>query len=531
LASTGRCLKRVVDDAEVARVDMPASTVASPALVDTELTAAYEVRTLVLSRHPAIAIETTEEDRADALLAEVARETKLTVFDWTVTHGLVRQPGSDAVYGTQDPARMLASIQELSVEGLFVLKDFGSQLATPAVSRTFRELLRQFAVLQRLSTIVILGVSVELPDEIAPEVVRYELRLPGRGEYRRVIAEVVTSLQATGRAGVRLAAGDLDAFADGLCGLTLNQARQALAQVAIEDGALRTGDLGRVIELKAQALREGSMLEYVPPADETHELGGFANLQLWLERARVAFSDQAAELNIPAPKGILLVGVQGCGKSLAAKVIARQWRQPLLKLDFSTLYDKYVGESEQNLRRALATAESMAPAILWIDEVEKGLTPGGDQQADGGLSRRLFGSFLTWLQEKQANVFVVATANDLSSLPPELLRKGRFDEVFFVDLPDPAERATILRIHLRLRKQDPAQFAVDRIAEAAEGFSGAELEQVISASLLRALQNHQQLDTDLILQELSATVPLSRSRREDVERLRDLAHERFVPVR
>ena len=510
---------------------MPAGTVAPPALVDTELTAAHEVRTLVLSRHPAIAIETTEEERADALLAEVARETDLAVFEWTVTHGLVRQPGSDAVYGTQDPSRMLASIQELSVEGLFVLKDFGSQLTAPAVSRTFRELLKQFAVPQRLSTIIIVGVSVDLPEEIAPEVVRYELRLPGRSEYRRVIADVVTSLQATGRAEVRLAGGDVDAFADGLCGLTLNQARQALAQVAIEDGVLRTEDLGRVIELKAQALREGSMLEYFPPADDAHELGGFANLQRWLERARVAFSDQAAELNIPAPKGILLVGVQGCGKSLAAKVIAREWQQPLLKLDFSTLYDKYVGESEKNLRRALATAESMAPAILWIDEIEKGLTPGGDQQADGGLSRRLFGSFLTWLQEKQANVFVVATANDLSTLPPELLRKGRFDEVFFVDLPDTDERATILQIHLTLRKQDPAQFAVDRIAAAAEGFSGAELEQVISASLLRALQNHQPLNTDLILQELSATVPLSRSRHEDVERLRELAHERFVPVR
>jgi SpoVK/Ycf46/Vps4 family AAA+-type ATPase len=224
------------------------------------------------------------------------------------------------------------------------------------------------------------------------------------------------------------------------------------------------------------------------------------------------------------------VGVQGCGKSLAAKVIAHQWQQPLLKLDFSTLYDKYVGESERNLRHALATAESMAPVVLWIDEIEKGLAPSGDQDADGGLSRRLFGSFLTWLQEKEADVFVVATANDLSALPPELLRKGRFDEIFFVDLPDAEERATIVRIHLGLRKQDPGQFDIERIAAAAEGFSGAELEQVISASLLRALQDREPLSTDLILRELSATVPLSRSRAEDVERLRALARERFVPV-
>jgi SpoVK/Ycf46/Vps4 family AAA+-type ATPase len=273
------------------------------------------------------------------------------------------------------------------------------------------------------------------------------------------------------------------------------------------------------------------MLEYFPPNATGSTLGGFAGLQRWLERARVAFSDQAAELGIPAPKGVLLVGVQGCGKSLAAKVIARQWQQPLLKLDFAALYDKYVGQSEKNLRRALATAEAVAPVVLWIDEIEKGLAPSGDQDVDGGLSGRLFGTFLTWLQEKQADVFVVATANDLSALPPELLRKGRFDEIFFVDLPDAAERAEILRIHLRLRKQDPARFDVDRLAAAAESFSGAELEQVITASLLRALQDHERLSTDLVLGELSATIPLARSRHEDVERLRALARERFVPVR
>jgi SpoVK/Ycf46/Vps4 family AAA+-type ATPase len=278
-------------------------------------------------------------------------------------------------------------------------------------------------------------------------------------------------------------------------------------------------------------LREGSLLEYFPPPSNRVELGGFANLQRWLDRARIAFSDEAAKLNIPAPKGVLLVGVQGCGKSLAAKVIARRWQQPLLKLDFSALYDKYVGESEKNLRRALGAAEAMAPAVLWVDEIEKGLTTSSDQQADGGLSRRLFGSFLTWLQEKQADVFVVATANDLSALPPELLRKGRFDEIFFVDLPNASERAEILRIHLSLRKQDPAAFDVERIAAASDGFSGAELEQVVTAALLRALQDHSPLTTDLLLHELSATVPLSRSRREDVERLRALARERFVPVR
>lgn len=228
---------------------------------------------------------------------------------------------------------------------------------------------------------------------------------------------------------------------------------------------------------------------------------------------------------------MLLVGVQGCGKSLAAKVIAREWELPLLKLDAGRLFDKYIGESEKNFRRAIAVAESMAPAVLWIDEIEKGMAPGGGQDSDGGLSRRLFGSFLTWMQEKRAEVFVVATANDLSALPPELLRKGRFDEIFFVDLPEADERKSILAIHLRLRRQDPAAFDLPRLAAASSGFSGAELEQAVISALLQALQDGRSLDTDLVERELSATVPLSVSRAEDVERLRIFARERFVAVR
>jgi hypothetical protein len=502
-----------------------------PARADAQPTVVHELKTLVLSRHPAIVLETAEEERADAQLAEVARETGLVVFEWTVTHGLVRQPGAAAVYGTEDPMRMLASVLDLTVDGLFVLKDFGAQLTNPTVSRAFRELLMALTAPQRLSTLVLLGAAVDVPAEVAPHVVRYELRLPGRDEYRRVIGDVVESLQATARAQVTLQAADLDAFASAVSGLTLNQTRQALAQVAIEDGRLGAEDLEGLVGLKAQALRDGSMLEYYPSASDAAVLGGFANLGRWLDRTQLAFSDQASALGIPAPKGVLLVGVQGCGKSLAAKVIAQRWGQPLLKLDFSRLYDKYVGESEKNLRRALLTAEAMAPAIVWIDEIEKALASGGDQEADGGLSLRLLGSFLTWLQEKQSGAFVVATANDVSALPPELLRKGRFDEIFFVDLPDAAERVEILRIHLRARKQDPDAFDLPAVATAADGFSGAELEQVVTAALLRALQDGATLETQRLTAEVSATVPLSRSRAEDVARLRALARERFVPVR
>jgi SpoVK/Ycf46/Vps4 family AAA+-type ATPase len=252
-------------------------------------------------------------------------------------------------------------------------------------------------------------------------------------------------------------------------------------------------------------------------------------LKSWLERARVGFSEEARALNLSAPRGILLVGVQGCGKSLAAKCIARQWRLPLLKLDSGRLYDKYMGETEKNLRRATDMAESMAPVVLWIDELEKAFARGGEQ--DGGTSERVLGAFLTWLQEKQESVFVVATANDVQALPPELLRKGRLDEIFFVDLPDESERQEIFRIHLTHRKQEPERFDLGYLSDETNGWSGAEIEQAVTTALYSALHKKRPLDTTLLVQEISQTVPLSVSRREDVEALRTMARGRFVPVR
>jgi SpoVK/Ycf46/Vps4 family AAA+-type ATPase len=284
------------------------------------------------------------------------------------------------------------------------------------------------------------------------------------------------------------------------------------------------------MERKARMIQDGGLLEYFPAAENTFEIGGFGRFREWLNRARVGFGPEARRLRLQPPRGVLIVGVQGCGKSLAAKVIAREWRMPLLKLDAGRLMDKYLGESEKNLQRAIAMAESMAPSVLWIDEIEKGLATGGSE-ADGGVSRRLLGALLTWLQERKAPVFVAATANDLSALPPELMRKGRFDEIFFVDLPDAAERQAILEIHLRLRQQNPAGFRLQELAAASEGFSGAEIEQAVVASLYRALYEKHTLDTAMLKTTLEATVPLSVSRREDITALRSYAAGRFVPVR
>jgi ATP-dependent 26S proteasome regulatory subunit len=502
---------------------VPAITPAGPR------SAVHELKTLVLSRHPAIAIETSEEERLEALLRATARDVPLVLFEWSVTKGLRRPRGEQPVYGTADPRQALMAMGELTAESLFVLHDFAPHLAQPEVSRAFRDLLERFSTPGRMSTVVLTGARVELPPEVEALAVRWELAMPSRQEYRATIAAVVESLAAQRSATVSLEPADIDELAVALGGLTLNQARQAVAQVAIEDGRLTRDDVARIVDLKAKAMREDSALEYYPAADNHYELGGFDNLRKWLERARAADSPDAVELNLPAPKGVMLVGVQGCGKSLAAKVIARDWSRPLVKLDVGRLFDKYVGESERNFRRAIASAEAMAPVVLWIDEIEKAMSnQGGD--ADGGLGRRIFGAFLTWMAEKREDVFVVATANDLSALPPELLRKGRFDEIFFVDLPTPEERGQILRIHLGLHNQDADAFDLEQVVACTQGFSGAELEQVVIAAALGAVQAGQPLDTAMLASEARSTVPLARTRREDVMRLREYARERFVPV-
>jgi MoxR-like ATPase len=489
---------------------------------------AHDLRTLVLSRHPAIVLETAEEERADALVRGVASDLQMPVWTWTVTRGLAALDSQGGIHGTTDLGQALATVGDLKGDALYVFKDVLKHLTEPKLCRMFRELLASFASPHSMSTALIVGTALELPAELQPHVVHFDLRPPSRDEYRATLQTVIESLGAHQRARVELAPEDYDALITSLTGLSLNQARQALARVAIEDGVLQRADIARIIELKAGVLKEEGLLEYFPPADNPTELGGFAGLRRWLDRAQLARSPRAAELNLPAPRGVLLVGVQGCGKSLAAKYVARAWELPLVKLDAGRLYDKFIGETERNLRKAIATAESLAPCVLWLDEIEKALTPSGD--SDGGVSRRVFGSFLTWLQEKRADVFVVATANDLSILPPELLRKGRFDEIFFVDLPTTAERAEILRIHLGLRRQDPARHDLAGLAAAADGFSGAELEQVVITALLQALHEDRPLDDALLLAELQATVPLSRSRHEDVERLRAYARDRFVAV-
>lgn len=515
-------------------------------------TSVHDLRTLIRSFHPLIVIETVEEDRVASLLQSVGNQERMPLFEWSITRGLTRQEdGPTLSKMTATPLALLQHLQGLTVEGIFWLKDMAPHLQDAAVARQLREVAAAYS--RSRATCVITGEPIALPPDLERLAVRYRLSLPDQDELDAMLSHVLQSLDGRRQSRPRsttlahsmvsaltgardmtppLPPEERAAILRALKGMTLHQARQVITQCVMDDGALTADDVQKILDRKVQAVKDGGLLEYYPLEDNRFELGGFGNLQRWLDRAKMGFTPEAKALNLTPPRGILLVGVPGCGKSLAAKVIAREWRLPLLKLDAGRLFDKFVGESEKNFRKAVEMAESLAPIILWVDEIEKAMVAGGGNgEADAGLSRRLFGAFLTWLQEKKEEVFVVATANDLSSLPPELLRKGRFDEIFFVDLPDDRERDAIWKIHLGLRKQDVTAINLTHVVSASDGFSGSEIEQAVVAALYRALHQKTALTTELLIEELSQTIPLSVTRREDINRLRETAQGRFVNVR
>jgi hypothetical protein len=488
----------------------------------------HDLKTLVLSFHSLIVIETVEEERVRAILTEVAADLRMPLFEWSVASGLHRAFGA-TVAATHDALSALKHIGTMeSGDAIFMLKDLSPHLSGPSAARELREVANRLTSTR--SAIVVTGDPVDLPRELETQAMRFDLQLPDANELRGVVRSVVDAVSARQKVAVDLSREDAQRLVDSLAGLTLQQARRVIAQAIVTDSRLSVADIDRVIRAKGEIIERGSVLEFLPLEDNRFELGGFTRLKAWLAQSRVGFSKAAKAMNLQPPKGVLLVGVQGCGKSLAAKCIAREWQMPLLKFDASRLYDKFVGETEKNFRRATKVAEAMAPVVLWLDELEKAFAQGSGNDGDGGLSQRLFGTFLTWLQEKNEQVFVVAAANDVMRLPPELLRKGRFDEIFFVDLPTREERMSIIAIHLKLRRQDPARFDVATLADATTGFSGSELEQAVVVALYRALHQTRSLDDAMLLDAVRSTVPLSITRAEDLQELREMARGRFTPV-
>ena len=487
-----------------------------------------ELALLVNSDNPIIYVETWEEARAAVILESVAEDLRMPLYEWAVTTGLARAGGA-AIYNTHEPAQALASISTITGEGLFVLKDFHKYLEQDVIVRKLRDLTQEFRRARR--AIIITSPVVTIPVELEKDTVRFALGLPGEAELDLLVKTTLRELIGGQHLKNELPTAQMPVLVRSLRGLTLDEARRTLTQAILGKSCLDITTLEAVQEAKSQLVKDQGVIQFLKPESGLGSVGGLAHLKAWLEKRRAAFSPEAEKFGLEPPRGILIFGVQGCGKSLCAKAVAREWDMALLQFDSSELLEKYIGDSEKHLRKSLQVAEAEAPAVLWIDEIEK-MCPHAARtsDADGGLSLRLFGAFLTWMQEKKSPVFIVATSNDISALPPELLRKGRFDELFFVDLPDAEQRQTIFSIHLAKHQQDPAKFALPQLAEASAGFSGAEIEEAVKSALYSAFERKAPLSSAMLLEELRATYPLSVTMKEKIEALREWARERAVPA-
>ena len=533
------------------------------------------------SSTPLIVIETVEELRALTLIRAAAAELNVPVFEWSIADGLARsgaaaaplgmpppvprsQPEVDRklaavnasllqanlppltlvtgaqqytpesapapLYNTKEAVQVLQHIETLTVEAVFVLKDLHRHLDSPLAVRLLREVANQFSRDRR--TLVLTGPTVPIPPELENQVEFIELPLPNQARLRAIVEECFQRLSAKRTLQEKLDAAGRDAMATNLCGLTEQEAERTVSEAIVARYGLMPESVSDVLEAKRNMLKRTGMLEFVPALDDLNSVGGLENLKSWLRRRKAAFTDQARVAGLLPPKGIVILGVQGCGKSMCARCIAGEWKLPLLKFDAAAIFDKYIGETEKRIQKMFRVAEQMAPCVLWIDELEKvfaGSSP-DSASSDAGTSARLLGAFLSWMQDRKAPVFVAATSNNVLALPPELIRKGRFDEIFFVDLPNADERTSIFRNQLARRHLDLQRFDLASLVSAAEGYSGAEIDAAIQSAMYACFAENSTLSSDAIAKELRSTVPLSVTRAEDLARLREWARDRAVPA-
>jgi len=487
--------------------------------------AVNQLTLLINSRNPVITVETSEEQRFLAVLERVALQLDIPLYMWSVTTGLGRAGGA-ALYNSDQPEQALTNIGTVQGNGIFLLKDFARYCDNDRISRRLRDLADGCRTARR--SIVILGASLTLPAELSADAVPFQLGLPSPeelvGGVRRTLAELTA--QGVPNSLDMAAIGQL---AKNLAGLSEDESLRVLRQCVLTRGKVDAGLLDDVLEGKRQALHTDGLLETVKRDASFGEVAGLQHLRDWIAKRKSALTPEGQRFGLVPPKGILITGVQGCGKSLAARAVAGEWGYELARLDAGALYDKYVGESEKRLRKALDLAQKLAPVVLWIDEIEKAFASAGSSgDADAGLSQRLLATLLTWMQDRESGVFLAATSNNITILPPEMLRKGRFDEIFFVDLPNPPTRAVLFTLHLKRRGRDANGFDVMRLAAVSEGFSGAEIEQAIAAGLYTAFSKQQQLSTEILLGEIQSTQPLSVTRAEEITAIREWAKNRAV---
>jgi len=547
------------------------------------------MKILINSSTPIVIMETVEEMRALALVRAACSELNMAVFEWTIADGLVRsgsgasvaQTGAQShaqsvgqsyaqtrpnslpqgnsegerlmrsvmssvvsddgagagpktamyntsMYNTSDPVQALANLESMTIEAVFVLKDFHRHMDNPVVIRRLRDVGQKFSANRR--TLVLTAPAIEMPPELASLVEFVDLPLPDRRRLREIIGETFKRMSGTHTLKLQIDASGVDAMAGNLSGLTEEAAERTISQAVVGRLALSADCITDVLDAKKALLKRSEMLEFVDSTDTMANVGGLDNLKQWLQQRRGAWDEGAAQFGLDAPKGVIILGVQGCGKSLCARAVAGEWKLPLVKFDTAAVYDKFIGETEKRIQKVFRVAEGLAPCVLWIDELEKVFAGSGPDSAsaDAGVSSRLLASFLSWMQERKPAVFVAATCNNVTVLPPELIRKGRFDELFFVDLPSETERRQVFAIQLAKRKRNPADYDLGKVAKAAQGFSGAEIESAVQTALYAAFAAKRELSNEDLLTALSSTVPLSITRAEEIGELREWAKKRAV---
>ena len=513
------------------------------------------LKVLIDSSTPIIVIETVEEMRAVQMVREASSPLNLAVFEWSIATGLARcgsAPGSaaeakfpgaahaslrqpdettaNAIYNSREPVQVLGTLEAMTLEAVFILKDFHRHTDDPVVVRHLRDVGQKFSTNRR--TVVITAPSFAVPPELTGLIEFLDLPLPDNARLRQIVDEVWKRVSETRTLRKTVDAAGMDAVISNLRGLTEEEADRAISQAIVTRYGLFPETALDVLQAKKDALRRSGMLEFVDASENMTAIGGLENLKAWLARRRGSWEESAREFGLEPARGVIILGVQGCGKSLCARAVAGEWDLPLVKFDSAAIFDKYIGETEKRIEKVFRVAEGLAPCVLWIDELEKVFAGSGPDSAsvDAGVSSRILASFLSWMQDRKAPVFVAATCNNVNALPPELIRKGRFDELFFVDLPNPAERKQIFSIQLKKRGRNPADFDLDRISAAAHGFSGAEIDAAVQSALFAAYSAKQPLSTQILLTVILQTVPLSVTRAEEIQSQRAWARERAVPA-
>ena len=491
-----------------------------------------ELETLIRARYPILYIVTSEETRVQNLIVPIAAKRQKKVFEWSYSTGLLPagtsfQSQKHRNAATKDPLTALDQVIDQVEPAIFVFKDFHPFLTKNnfAVIRKLKDIALHLK--NSYKTVILISPTLEIPLELDKEITLLNFPLPTREDLGILLDGIIKDVKDVEEVKIELDDAGRERLLQGALGLTLSEAENVFAKIIVKAGRLSGDDVHEVFAEKQQIIRKSGLLEYYATSQTISDVGGMAVLKDWLLKRAVAFTEQARDFGLPAPKGVLLLGVQGCGKSLCAKAVSSLWQLPLLRFDMGRMFNSLVGSSEENVRKAIAVAESVAPAILWVDEIDKAFAGiQGSGSSDGGTTARVFGTFLTWLSEKTTSVFVVATANDISQLPPELLRKGRLDEIFFVDLPAEEERTDIFRIHLARRGRRPEDFDLKALGTASEHFSGAEIEEAIISALYDAFYAQRDLTMDDILQTMRQTVPLSKTMDEHLNRLRSWAEGR-----